>query len=351
MSTSRLALEALRWTLGFLLVWRMPRPAAPAGPTAVAASGVSATVIVPARNEEANLQRLLPTVVGTGAEVIVVDDGSSDATASVAAAHGATVVDAGPPPDGWAGKPWACHRGVQRASHDVLVFVDADVRIDDGGLDRIVCAQARHGGLVSVQPWHVPERPYEFVSSLPGLISMMGVGAFTLLGSKIRPRGAFGPCLAIDLATYTSIGGHAAVRDQLIEDVAMAQRAPKVTLFGGRGVLRYRMYPDGFRSVVDGWTRNIGLGARATQPALMVLVVLWLSGLIMAPLTPSAPWLYGLYVVQLAWLYRKVGRFGPLSALLFPVPLAFFLAVFIRSLFRTYIIGSVTWRGRTVPTR
>lgn len=357
MSTARLVLEAIRWLLGFGLLWHLPRPpAVTAGDRTLRSGGptpepVVATVIIPARNEEDNLRRLLPTIVGTAAQVIVIDDESDDRTAEVAVASGVTLLSAGPRPEGWAGKPWACHAGVQHAEHDVLVFIDADVRAEPGGLARVVAAQADHGGLVSVQPWHQPERPYEHLSSLAGLISIMGVGAFTPLGRRIRPRGAFGPCLAIDRATYDAIGGHEAVKDQLIEDVAMAQRAPKVTLFGGRDVLRYRMYPDGIRAVVDGWTRNIGLGARATNPTVMGLVVLWLSGLIMAPLTWAAPWLYALYVVQLLWLYRPVGKFGILTALLFPIPLVFFLGVFIRSLIRTYVLGTVTWRGRTVPTR
>ena len=122
------------WLLGWVLLWRVPVPAG-ADPTRPPVS-----VVVPARDEEANLVVLLGSLVpqvGPGDEVIVVDDQSSDATVEVAHAGGAVVVAAPSLPSGWAGKQWACHTGAERATNDILVFLDADTRIEPGGLDRI----------------------------------------------------------------------------------------------------------------------------------------------------------------------------------------------------------------------
>jgi 4,4'-diaponeurosporenoate glycosyltransferase len=79
----------------------------------------------------------------------------------------------------------------------------------------------------------------------------------------------------------------------------------------------------------------------------LVLLVAWIAGLLTAPWTPA---LYVLSVAQLAVLLRRVGRFSPFTALAYPIPLAFFLAVFVRSLVLTFVRREVRWRGRTVRT-
>ena len=122
-----------------------------------------------------------------------------------------------------------------------------------------------------------------------------------------------------------------------------------VTLFGGRGVIRYRMYPDGVGSLWRGWAKNLAGGAGATHPIVLVLVIAWMSGLLQAPFT--SPGLYGLFAVQLWWLLRRIGGFGVVTALLYYVPLVFFLAVFAWSTLVTLLGRPVTWRGRSVPTR
>jgi 4,4'-diaponeurosporenoate glycosyltransferase len=341
-----MAFELARWALGFLVLWRMPRPTGVRSDGAVV---VDATVVIPARNEARNLALLLPTVVPQAAEVIVVDDSSSDATAHVAEMCGARVVRAADPPRGWLGKPWACHTGAGAATRDVLVFLDADVVVERAGLARIVDAQRDDGGLVSVQPWHEVHRLHEMLSAFPNLLGVMGVGAFTVLGRRLRPRGAFGPCIAIDRRTYDAIGGHESVRDRVIEDVALAQRAPAVTLYGGKGVVRYRMYGDGLRSLWRGWTKNIAAGAGSTHPLVLLVVVAWMSGAIQAPFT--ATWLSLMFVAQLWWFFRRIGGFGLVTAFFYPIPLAFFLVLFAASALKTVLRRPVEWRGRSVPTR
>jgi hypothetical protein len=66
------------------------------------------------------------------------------------------------------------------------------------------------------------------------------------------------------------------------------------------------------------------------------------------PFGAAAAGLYTLYAAQLWWMFRRVGSFGPLTALLFPLPLAFFHAVFARSVWLAKVRGSVTWRGRQI---
>jgi cellulose synthase/poly-beta-1,6-N-acetylglucosamine synthase-like glycosyltransferase len=88
------------------------------------------SVIIPARNEADNLERLLRSLEQQSLrpdEVVVIDDHSVDQTASLAQSLGATVIRAPDLPAGWLGKSWACWLGAQKAKGEVLIFLDADV--------------------------------------------------------------------------------------------------------------------------------------------------------------------------------------------------------------------------------
>ncbi|MDP9403005.1 MAG: glycosyltransferase [Actinomycetota bacterium] len=363
MTATRLALELVRWLAGTWLLWRIGACADDAGD----GDAPSTTVVIPARDEAANLPGLLASLAAQApapARVIVVDDHSGDATAEVARRAGADVVPAGPLPPGWTGKSWACSTGAEAAAAtdlrgSTLVFLDADTSLAPSGLSRILAEHRRRGGLLSVQPFHATERPYEALSAFFNLVSMMGVAAFTPR-RRARPTGAFGPCLVSSAADYAAAGGHGhpEVRGQVVEDVALARRFTTaglpVSVLGGRGTIAFRMYPEGLRQLVEGWTKNFAAGAASTRPVIFVLISLWLSGCISAAWSlpaPAATAVYLAYAGQLGWMLRRIGRFGWWPALLYPVPLAFFLAVFARSLVLTHLRGEVRWRGRTISTR
>jgi 4,4'-diaponeurosporenoate glycosyltransferase len=242
------------------------------------------------------------------------------------------------------------------------VFLDADVRLDDGALDRVLAARNERGGLVSVQPWHTAPRAYERLSALFNVIALMGIGA----GSRRRPTGAFGPLMVTSRADYEDAGGHAAVHDQVVEDVALAQayRAAdkSVEVLAGERSVRFRMYPDGPRSMLQGWTKNFVTGAGATAPLRLGAIVVWVTslgaslGVLFDGLSGDVPVgvfppVYALFVAQLVWMFRRTGSFGLRTALVYPLLMAFFAVVFARSAWRTYVRRSVTWRGRAVPVR
>ncbi len=360
------ALVALGLAAGMLLLARVPTPRRRAGPRGGAGSA-TVSIVVPARDEERTLPVLLTSVRALDPaphEVIVVDDGSTDATALVAAAHGATVMSTSPPP-GWAGKPWACHVGAEAATGTHLLFLDADTWLAPGALGGLVDEHAGRGGLESVQPHHRTERAYEQLSAFFNLTAMMGTGAFAAGGPRPGAM-AFGPCLLTTAADYQATGGHAAVRAEVVEDVHLARQyraqGLPVSCLGGGDVVGFRMYPAGLRQLVQGWTKNIASGAGLSPPWALLGTVAWICACVavaLAGVRGLAAWVFGeggvpvtaavawaAVALELRWLLGRVGSWRWWTPLLFPVPLVAFLALFFRSLAITVVGGDVTWRSR-----
>lgn len=332
-------------------------------------------VIIPARDEAHQIGRLLDELCDPDdpsprpQQIVVVDDHSTDGTASVATAHdGVQVVESPALPEGWTGKSWACATGVQHVvaqgagPDDVLVFLDADVRIGRAALAAIVTRRDERGGLVSVQPFHETRRPYEQLSSLFNVVAVMGTA---MGGRRTDPTGAFGPVLVTSRSDYEQAGGHGAVAAEVVEDLALARRYRAVGLgvaaFAGGASVRFRMYPAGIAQLAEGWTKNFATGAGATPLPRLAAIVLWITALGSAAITmldgligsaslTTGVVLYAAFVLQLILMFGQVGRFGVTTAVLYPVPLLFFLAVFVHSLWRTHVRHSVTWRGRAIST-
>jgi len=352
----RLALEALRFGLGFVLLCRWTKPA----PAPTGTGPLELAVVVPARDEADVLDGLLASLAAQrrpAAEVVVVDDGSTDATAAVAAAGGARVVAAPPRPEGWNGKQWACHIGLGATTARLVCFVDADVELGPDALARLAGEVDARGGLVSVQPWHRTGSAVEGLSLFPNLVSMMAVDAFGPFGGRLAPTGAFGPVLAARRTDHERAGGHEAVRAAAMEDVALARsyRAAglPVTVHAGRGLASFRMYRGGVGTIVEGWTKGLGDGARRVRLPTLAAVAAWLSGAASAPLVvvgePAlGAALWTAYAAQLWWLARRAGRFPVWSWAVFPVSLAFFCVVFLRSTAAAILHRGVTWKGRRI---
>lgn len=347
--------------VGILLIWR--RPLCPA---VFDDSQPDLTIIVPARNEEANIKCLLASVNDQSIapkRVIVVDDESTDATADVARQLGAEVLSSKHLPPGWRGKTWACHQGAQVANTATLLFLDADISLQPDAIARIWAAYRASGAqAISMGPYHVVRKPYEQLSSLFNLMTFIGIGAFSIFSSPDRPRGMFGPCMLIDKQAYDAIGGHEPVKGDILEHMTMAgilaERGYAMQCLNGHGVVHIRMYPDGLASLIEGWTKAFAAGADKTPASIMFCAVLWIAGAIASfivavaafftALSPLAWAMYLAYAAAFFWMVRRVGSFSPLTALFYPVALIFYLAVFTRSALYSRTRRAVTWKGRSI---
>ncbi len=363
MSAYLVALVAGGWLAGWWLLWRLPGLDTPIGTTRTD----DLAVIIPARNEAVSLPVLLADLAvqrPRPAEIVVVDDASDDGTGAVAQAAGAVVVRTDGPPPGWAGKPWACWTGVEATTAPVLVFLDADVRLPAAdALARLAESHQHLGGLLSVQPLHVTGRAVEGFSMVANVVALAGSGAFT--PRRNNPTVAFGACLVCQRRQYLAVGGHAAVRGAVAEDAALAGRFRQarllVTLRAGRDVISFRMYPRGVRPLIEGWTKNLAVGAGTAPRIAALLTTAWVAaalgsvGLIgavagsggLGPLAGAGA-VYAAMAAQVAWMARRVGRFGWWPIVAYPVAVAAFVAMFAWSVVRTRVIGTVTWRGRRI---
>lgn len=352
-------LGALGLPAGYLLLRKVPTC-----PPAEGASHASLSIIIPARNEERNLLRILESISQADArptQVLVVDDGSSDDTAAVAESLGACVLTSTAKPCGWTGKSWACYQGAQHASGDLLLFLDADTYFVPGGLDRMQSCwwRARDARLVlSILPYHAMHASYEQLSLVFNLLMAAGAGGFGPLGA---PQ-LFGQSLLIARSLYFEAGGHAAVPGAVLENLRWTGKlragGARIQCFGGRGTLHMRMFPEGFRQMSESWAKAFTQGAVDSPPLVLLTSIVWISalwstivllGLQHGTFMPAGLLIvYVLFAVQIAWMSRSVGSYGWLSSLLFPVPLAYFCAVFARATARRVLGRKSNWRGREV---
>lgn len=351
----------VRWLIGWCLMWRLPRL-----PDLSLVDSPKVSVLIPARNEENTLPHLLTALKHQTLqpyEIIVIDDQSIDATAQIAEQAGVKVVQSSPLPTGWTGKNWALKTGYTASSGDILVFLDADTEPEKDLLRRLVATVQHVGGLVSVQPYHRTEHPYELLALLFNLVGLMAI--------KLGAKGgvAFGPAMATRRDDYERVGGHNAVAGYVVEDWFIAHLYESAGLpasaYIGHGQLNYRMYPGGIRDLVNGFDKNFATAAGQVSWVRMFAVLLWLSALFWAawclpaslfgwPLVGDSSLAYNLilylaFAIQLAVIVWPVGSFG-LIALLFPIPVAFFIVVFVLAILNLER-GQIEWKGRKINTR
>jgi glycosyltransferase involved in cell wall biosynthesis len=239
------------------------------------------SVIIPARNEERNLDRCLRSLVGQRGvpfEIIVVDDQSQDRTREIAESYlfqnnatwGEYLVglrvspSRSPLPNGWTGKANACWTGSQMAKGEWLLFTDADTEHLPDSLRTAVDEAMEHdAGLLSYSPEQAL-RGFGQMALMPIVFSEL---ATTYKPSEISdPKSAAaaanGQYLLIRRDVYEMLGGHAAVASSLLEDVDLARLAKRsgagLRFRMGRGVVRAHMY-HGWNDMRDGWTKNLAL--------------------------------------------------------------------------------------------
>lgn len=326
------------------------------------------SIVVPARNEEANVERCVRSLLGqrlSDFEVIVVDDGSSDATPAILRQVAAEdprlqVITGKPLPDGWVGKPWALHQGFVAARGTWLLFTDADSYHEpdaeastlrfalERGVDALTLATGQELGSF----W---ER-----AVLPSILSII------VIGFANRPL-ANGQYILVSRAAYEELGGHAAVRGEIAEDIAFAKRMHedgrfRLRVANGTHLVRVRMYRS-FGELWAGFTKNVFIGAEGSigRAALAVASLAMLSavpaGLALAALVRgrkhAAAEALCCTVATMVAAGRTFSLFGaPRSYGVFqPLGFAVLGAITVNATYCVVSGRGVAWRGRRYPGR
>lgn len=314
------------------------------------------SVVVPARDEELRLAPCLAGLAGDPdiGDVLVVDDCSSDATAEVARTGGARVVAGEPLPDGWCGKSWALQQGLDQATGDVVVFIDADAR-PQPGLARELAALLNEVDLVTAGPRFDCETTGERLlhPSMAATIPYR-TGPGDALGWQPKPGRAIanGQCLAIRRDTLIRAGGWARVKSNITEDVALARALRRdgltMAFVDACDLLEVKMY-ESARETWNGWGRSLMAPDSSTSlHQAEDLAVLWLTLALPLPRllarrgTPLDALLVAIRLAVHAALARS---YRPHGAPFWLAPLAD-VPVMVR-LTWSVLRPSRSWRGRT----
>lgn len=273
-----------------LNLWLLRVPPA-AGPGAEPIS-----VLLPLRDEAARVEPCLRALVSSltayagRAELVVLDDESTDGTAGVVAriAPDARLIAGVPLPAGWLGKPHACAQAAAAAdpSSTAYVFLDADVVLAADGLARTV-ALLRAAGLALVSPYPRQVAQTPATRLVQPLLQWSWLTFLPLRAAERSARASLaaanGQLLCVDAAAYRAVGGHGAVRDRVIEDMELLKAAKRKGFRGvvadGTDIATCHMY-EGWASMRDGYAKSLWAafgspaGAAATLAMLAALYVL-----------------------------------------------------------------------------
>ncbi|WP_413569023.1 glycosyltransferase [Bdellovibrio sp. HCB117] len=303
------------------------------------------SIIVPCRNEEHNIGPLLQSLQrlsGVQAEILVVDDSSTDKTFEVAARENVRVLKAPPKPEGWVGKSWACAYGAQLAQGDYFLFTDADTRHRPDSLSQALGFLLQEkADLISAPPHHRCLNWWEQGLGLFHLLPLIAAGFPQSKGtSRIY---AIGQYLLISKAAYNSIGGHEALRSSLTEDIDMAKRVLekglKYRIFPKTSLYEVQMY-DTAKEFWRGWIRLLRLGMKKVSFAAFLEITLVYC------LFFQFTWMTVVGLLFLGFIQRQHGRFSWWGVLLAPLSLILFAVISMAGVLETLRKKKVTWQER-----
>jgi hypothetical protein len=321
----------------------------------------SIAVLIPARDEEANLTRLIPQLLepNPGLKVYVYDDDSSDSTAEVAANAGAIVIKGGTLPEGWTGKNYACNNLAEAATEDSdakwLLFLDADTRPASDFIPALrgMAATVRPGvGVLSGFPTVLPGRGVEplFLAWVGWLLlatNPFGLSARTGIGHSQFTNGQ---STLWRSEVYTRLWPNRQVRSAVLEDVLLGRllKREKVGLEVANfaSILKVKMY-DTWRQTVDGMSKNSYeiTGNTWGTVAVASLLLLWGWAWLFSP----TPWIPFAVLGASGFFTAATVRAGLLLTFLMPIALTLGAFTVLRSIYWRKS-GKVKWKGRTYPS-
>jgi glycosyltransferase involved in cell wall biosynthesis len=336
------------------------------------------SAIIPARNEEASIARAVESVAAQPeiGEVIVVNDQSTDRTGEILAQLAARipklrVLATDQLPRGWVGKNYAASLGAAAAAGDWLLFTDADTFHLPGAVRRALADALDHDAvLVSYSPEQELETFWER-ALIPFVYCRLAARfSFARVNDpRLADAAANGQFLFVLRDAYESVGGHAAVASEIVEDVALARRIKsdgyRIYFTAPIGTVRTRMYAS-FGAMWQGWTKNLYplMGGRPRSalleleafPLFEILALTFVWALLFRAEHVSAWLLLAVVLGALAGahlryaiaLYRNL---FPVSLVQYYIPGACLYATALVASWWKNTRGAVAWKGREYPAK
>jgi chlorobactene glucosyltransferase len=335
------------------------------------------SIIVPARNEERSIEACVRSLLaqqGVDAEVIVVNDGSTDGTGAILTRlqhefPALRVIHGAPLPAGWVGKPWACAQGAARAYGSWLLFTDADSRHEpNASVSALAFARTHVADALSVMTGQDLGSLAE-AAILPSILQMIvfAAGPLSEINDPKRKDRALanGQYLLVSRPTYNLLGGHEALRAELVEDIEFARRLKLdgrfyLVVAEATQLVHVRMYHS-FREIWDGFTKNVYLAAHGDVLALAGGVAFCALLSVAPPLLAVASLrdndrVHAAEALAASALVIGAGAYGasfvsiPRRLAVFaPVGIAVFAAIAVNSTIRGLTGAGFDWRGRRYP--
>lgn len=332
------------------------------------------SILIPARNEEKRIAATIGALLQqtyTNFELIILDDQSTDKTKAVIEGNvrndpRVKLLDGQPLPTGWLGKNWACAQLAAKASGDLLIFTDADVLWAPKALHSVITLmQTTRAEMLTV--WPTQETTTWGERLVVPMMMFVIMGYLPELAVRCLPWRIFaaanGQCLVFNRSVYQHIGGHAVVRNNIVEDVGLAQKVKqhkyKLVMALGNQQVKTRMY-SGWVEARDGFAKNI-LAGHNNSPLFLLFSTLFHWGLFLVPwIWLAAGWLEPgpLYpvvpavMVMLGFAARLLSAFAthhrPMDALFLPVSVILFTIIASRSLYWHYFLGGPKWKDRQI---
>ena len=243
------------------------------------------SICIPARNEERNIRTCVESLLNQdypNLEIIVLDDRSTDGTPGIlrqlsARNENLTIISGSDLTPGWAGKPHALYQASAAARGEWLCFVDADTFLTREAVSSCYTkAVETNADMFTVMTFQILGSFWE-KTVMPLVMTALSVGFSPRKVNDPKRKDAIanGQFILIKRPVYDAIGGHASVKDQIVEDKAIAEQVKwngyRLIVADGMQVARTRMYTS-LPEMWEGWTKNIYLGLRE-QPALLWLGV------------------------------------------------------------------------------
>ncbi|MEK6938170.1 MAG: glycosyltransferase [Nanoarchaeota archaeon] len=331
------------------------------------------SILVPARNEERNIRKCIRSLLAQdypNFELLVLNDNSTDATGEILTKFNdprLKVFSGEPLPEDWMGKHWACHQLAEKATSEIILFIDADTWHHPKMLRAAISAfLTENADFASALPkeearsWGekliIPFIPWSLITFLPMVIARR----------TQRPMlsASIGQFMIFKKEAYLKIGGYSAIRDQVLDDVTFGRRVKSFGLrwrfFDGTDYITCRMYRS-FRETCSGLGRYVFPIFKNNTISFSAVFLLYIAA-VFGPLLVILLWLIGMIInadlltlsfismiiLFLSWVISNVRfKFPVYLSIIYPITMGIMAYIAYGSMVRA-LAGKIKWKGRKI---